>query len=103
MRRSAAVPGHQRAGLRAPVGRFERRRHRAHPLAPLPGSFAPMHAAWRMTRRRASGLLRRGPEGSRMSRRIGFIGAGLMGHGMARNIVEKGYPLTVLGHRNRAP
>ncbi len=38
-----------------------------------------------------------------MSRRIGFIGAGLMGHGMAKNIVEKGYPLTVLGHRNRAP
>ena len=35
--------------------------------------------------------------------RIGFIGAGLMGHGMAKNIVEKGYPLTVLGHRNRQP
>jgi 3-hydroxyisobutyrate dehydrogenase-like beta-hydroxyacid dehydrogenase len=26
-----------------------------------------------------------------------------MGHGMAKNIVEKGYPLTVLGHRNRQP
>ena len=38
-----------------------------------------------------------------MSRRIGFIGAGLMGHGMAKNIVEKGYPLCVLAHRNRAP
>jgi 3-hydroxyisobutyrate dehydrogenase-like beta-hydroxyacid dehydrogenase len=35
--------------------------------------------------------------------RIGFIGVGLMGHGMAKNIVEKGYPLTVLGHRNRQP
>ncbi|WEX11219.1 NAD(P)-dependent oxidoreductase [Chelativorans sp. AA-79] len=35
--------------------------------------------------------------------RIGFIGVGLMGHGMARNIVEKGWPLTVLAHRNRAP
>jgi 3-hydroxyisobutyrate dehydrogenase-like beta-hydroxyacid dehydrogenase len=35
--------------------------------------------------------------------RIGFIGVGLMGHGMAKNIVEKGYPLTVLGHRNRTP
>ena len=35
--------------------------------------------------------------------RIGFIGLGLMGHGMARNIVEKGYPLTVTAHRNRAP
>jgi 3-hydroxyisobutyrate dehydrogenase-like beta-hydroxyacid dehydrogenase len=38
-----------------------------------------------------------------MSGRIGFIGAGLMGHGMAKNIVEKGYRLIVLGHRNRAP
>lgn len=35
--------------------------------------------------------------------RIGFIGVGLMGHGMAKNIVEKGYPLAVLGHRNRKP
>jgi hypothetical protein len=34
---------------------------------------------------------------------IGFIGLGMMGHGMARNIVEKGYALTVTGHRNRAP
>jgi 3-hydroxyisobutyrate dehydrogenase-like beta-hydroxyacid dehydrogenase len=34
---------------------------------------------------------------------IGFIGLGYMGHGMAKNIVEKGYPLTVLGHRNRKP
>jgi 3-hydroxyisobutyrate dehydrogenase-like beta-hydroxyacid dehydrogenase len=34
---------------------------------------------------------------------IGFIGVGLMGHGMAKNIVTKGYPLVVLGHRNRAP
>ncbi|MEO7223051.1 MAG: NAD(P)-dependent oxidoreductase, partial [Devosia sp.] len=34
---------------------------------------------------------------------IGFIGLGLMGHGMARNIVEKGFPLTVTAHRNRQP
>jgi 3-hydroxyisobutyrate dehydrogenase-like beta-hydroxyacid dehydrogenase len=34
---------------------------------------------------------------------IGFVGLGLMGHGMAKNIVEKGYPLLVTGHRNRAP
>lgn len=33
---------------------------------------------------------------------IGFVGTGLMGHGMAKNIVEKGYPLTVTAHRNRA-
>jgi 3-hydroxyisobutyrate dehydrogenase-like beta-hydroxyacid dehydrogenase len=36
-------------------------------------------------------------------KRIGFIGVGLMGHGMARNLVEKGFPTTVLGHSNRAP
>ncbi|MBI1395401.1 MAG: NAD-binding protein [Betaproteobacteria bacterium] len=35
--------------------------------------------------------------------RIGFIGVGLMGHGMARNLLEKGWAVTVLGHRNRAP
>jgi len=35
--------------------------------------------------------------------KVGFIGVGLMGHGIAKNIVEKGWPLTVLGHRNRQP
>ena len=35
--------------------------------------------------------------------RIGFIGVGLMGRGMAKNLVEKGWPVTVLAHRNRAP
>jgi 3-hydroxyisobutyrate dehydrogenase-like beta-hydroxyacid dehydrogenase len=36
--------------------------------------------------------------------RVGFIGVGLMGHGVARNIMEKGgYKLTILGHRNREP
>jgi 3-hydroxyisobutyrate dehydrogenase-like beta-hydroxyacid dehydrogenase len=35
--------------------------------------------------------------------RVGFIGVGLMGHGMASNIVGKGFPLTVMGHRNREP
>ena len=34
---------------------------------------------------------------------IGFIGVGLMGHGMAKNIVEKGWPLTILGRHNRKP
>lgn len=38
-----------------------------------------------------------------MKERIGFIGVGLMGHGMAGNLVDKGWPLTVIGHRNRAP
>jgi 3-hydroxyisobutyrate dehydrogenase-like beta-hydroxyacid dehydrogenase len=35
--------------------------------------------------------------------RIGFIGVGLMGHGMAKNIVTKGYALTVMANRNRQP
>ena len=35
--------------------------------------------------------------------KIGFVGIGLMGQGMAKNIVEKGYPLTVIAHRNRVP
>jgi len=26
-----------------------------------------------------------------------------MGHGAAKNILERGYPMTVMGHRNRAP
>ncbi|MBA8879609.1 hypothetical protein FHW16_003328 [Phyllobacterium myrsinacearum] len=34
---------------------------------------------------------------------IGFVGVGLMGHGIAKNIVEKGYPLHVIAHRNRVP
>ena len=35
--------------------------------------------------------------------RVGFVGIGLMGQGMAKNIVEKGYGLTTIAHRNRAP
>ena len=32
---------------------------------------------------------------------IGFIGVGYMGHGMAKNIVENGYPLVTMAHRKR--
>jgi 3-hydroxyisobutyrate dehydrogenase-like beta-hydroxyacid dehydrogenase len=36
--------------------------------------------------------------------RIGFIGVGLMGHGVVKNLLEKGgFGLTILGHRNREP
>ncbi len=35
--------------------------------------------------------------------RIGFVGIGLMGRAMCINLVAKGYPLTVMAHRNRAP
>jgi len=33
--------------------------------------------------------------------RIGFIGIGLMGHGMAKNLLRKGHPLAFLAHRSR--
>jgi 3-hydroxyisobutyrate dehydrogenase-like beta-hydroxyacid dehydrogenase len=36
-------------------------------------------------------------------KRIGYIGVGLMGHGAAKHIGLKGYPLTIMGHRNRGP
>ena len=33
--------------------------------------------------------------------RVGFIGLGFMGHGMATNILKAGFPLTVMAHRKR--
>lgn len=35
--------------------------------------------------------------------RVGFIGLGAMGVGMAANVVANGYPLTVMGHSRRDP
>ena len=37
------------------------------------------------------------------SKRIGLIGAGLMGHGIGKNLLAKGHKLAVLAHRNRQP
>ena len=37
-----------------------------------------------------------------MARRTGFIGIGMMGHGMAKNLLAKGFPLTFKANRNRA-
>ena len=36
-------------------------------------------------------------------KRVGLIGVGLMGHGVGKNILEKGYHLTVMAHKNREP
>ena len=36
-------------------------------------------------------------------KKVGFIGVGLMGHGMAKNLLEKGFPVTLMGNRNRQP
>ena len=33
--------------------------------------------------------------------KIGFVGLGFMGHGIAKNIVDKGYALTILGRAKR--
>jgi 3-hydroxyisobutyrate dehydrogenase-like beta-hydroxyacid dehydrogenase len=38
-----------------------------------------------------------------VAKRIGFIGVGLMGHGMAKNLLAKGFAVTVVGNRNRQP
>ncbi len=34
---------------------------------------------------------------------VGLIGVGLMGHGIGKNLLEKGYKLTIVGHKNRVP
>jgi 3-hydroxyisobutyrate dehydrogenase-like beta-hydroxyacid dehydrogenase len=34
---------------------------------------------------------------------VGLVGVGLMGHGIGKNILAKGFKLNVLAHRNRAP
>ena len=34
--------------------------------------------------------------------RIGFVGIGMMGHGMAKNLLAKGFPLTLKIHRDRS-
>jgi 3-hydroxyisobutyrate dehydrogenase-like beta-hydroxyacid dehydrogenase len=38
-----------------------------------------------------------------MTETVGFVGLGLMGHGIAKNIMQGGYPMHVIAHRNRAP
>jgi 3-hydroxyisobutyrate dehydrogenase-like beta-hydroxyacid dehydrogenase len=34
---------------------------------------------------------------------VGLIGVGLMGHGIGKNILAKGFKLNVMAHKNRAP
>ena len=37
-----------------------------------------------------------------MTKNLGFIGLGMMGHGIAKNLLAKGYALRFMAHRNRA-
>ena len=36
-----------------------------------------------------------------MTQTVGFIGLGMMGHGMAKNLLAKGFGLRFVAHRNR--
>lgn len=37
-------------------------------------------------------------------KKVGFVGVGLMGHGCAKNLLERGgHELSIMGHRNRQP
>ncbi|MBT3239156.1 MAG: NAD(P)-dependent oxidoreductase, partial [Rhodospirillaceae bacterium] len=38
-----------------------------------------------------------------MTNKIGFIGVGMMGHGMIKNLLENDYDVVATAHRNRAP
>jgi len=38
-----------------------------------------------------------------MTKKVGFIGAGYMGYGMAKNILKHNFNLTVITHKNRIP
>ncbi|MEJ6392480.1 NAD(P)-dependent oxidoreductase [Gymnodinialimonas sp. 2305UL16-5] len=65
-------------------------------MAPLkPGAFSASSLAQAVYRKD------RGADMAKDS--VGFIGVGLMGHGMATNILKGGYPLITIAHRNRQP
>lgn len=38
-----------------------------------------------------------------MTKKIGFIGAGYMGYGIAKNIIKNNFKLSVIAHKNRNP
>jgi 3-hydroxyisobutyrate dehydrogenase-like beta-hydroxyacid dehydrogenase len=38
-----------------------------------------------------------------MPKKIGFVGVGMMGHGMAKNLLAKGFEVTLMAHKNRKP
>jgi 3-hydroxyisobutyrate dehydrogenase-like beta-hydroxyacid dehydrogenase len=42
-------------------------------------------------------------EGVSMAKRIGFVGVGMMGHGMVKNLLARGFAVTLVVHKNRKP
>ena len=38
-----------------------------------------------------------------MTKKVGFIGAGYMGYGIAKNILKHNFILNVISHKNRVP
>lgn len=42
-------------------------------------------------------------KGSGRPEHIGFVGVGIMGHGMVQSLLSAGYPISVIAHRNRSP
>ena len=38
-----------------------------------------------------------------MRKKVGFIGAGYMGYGIAKNILSNNFDLNVIAHKNREP
>ena len=38
-----------------------------------------------------------------MSKNVGFIGAGYMGYGIAKNLLKNNFNLKVIAHNNRKP
>lgn len=38
-----------------------------------------------------------------MAKKIGFVGVGMMGHGMAKNLMKHGFEVTLMAHKNRKP
>ena len=130
-RRPAARPGGERGRARARASRSRRRTPICKGFAVGRSIFADAAADWfagrigddagRRRRRRplraADRALARAPAPPRAARHapassheghgmthhsIGFIGIGMMGHGMAKNLLAKGYPLTFKVNRNRA-
>ena len=76
-------------------------------VADVAARYARLAALWRRARGGPAGAVvspSSRNEGHRMSAlpRIGFIGIGMMGHGMAKNLLAKGYPLTFKVNRDRS-